>query len=61
MTLLSMPDASDRLGGVSRTTLYKLTQLGLVESVKVLGSRRWIAESIDDYIASQRGQSAGVA
>ncbi len=49
--LLSIPEAQNYLGGISRTTLYQLRDLGRVRFVKV-GSRSFVTtQSLDAYVA----------
>ena len=56
--LLTVEQAAEELGGVSRSTLYQLIRSGELASVKI-GSRRLIpAESITDYVQSLRVGSA---
>ena len=52
--LLTVEQAAEQLGGVSRSTLYHLIRTGELASVKI-GSRRLIpAEAITDYVQTLR-------
>lgn len=56
--LLTIEQAAEELGGVSRSTLYQLFRSGELASVKI-GSRRLIpAEAITDYVQTLRVGSA---
>jgi len=51
--LLSIADARARLGGVGRTTIWKLVTEGKLQGIKV-GARSFVlASSIDNFIDSQ--------
>jgi excisionase family DNA binding protein len=53
-TLLTVEQAAEQLGGVSRSTLYQLMRSGELASVKI-GRRRLIpAEAIADYVLDLR-------
>jgi excisionase family DNA binding protein len=53
-TLLTVEQAAEQLGGVSRSTLYQLMRSGELASVKI-GRRRLIpAEAIADYVLNLR-------
>lgn len=53
-TLLTVEQAAEQLGGVSRSTLYQLLRSGELASVKI-GRRRLIpAEAIADYVLDLR-------
>lgn len=50
--LLSIPEARDRLGGISNTTIYELVNRGLLTKVNI-GRRGFItADSITRYVDS---------
>lgn len=56
--LLTVEQAAEQLGGVSRSTLYHLIRTGELHSVKI-GSRRLIpAEAITDFVQTLRVASA---
>ncbi|MBO9523521.1 MAG: helix-turn-helix domain-containing protein [Nocardioidaceae bacterium] len=51
--LLSIAEARSRLGGVGRTTIWKLVTEGKLQGIKV-GARSFVlASSIDHFIDSQ--------
>lgn len=53
-TLLTVEQAAEQLGGVSRSTLYQLLRSGELASVKI-GRRRLIpTEAIADYVHDLR-------
>ncbi len=42
--------------GCGRSKVYELTDAGLIESVKIGGSRRWIPESVEVYVNRLRSE-----
>lgn len=58
-SLLPIPTAQERLGGLSRTTIYRLMDSGELDYVKI-GARRLIPESaIAEFIARRRAAHSG--
>ena len=50
--ILLRVDEAARLLGIGRTRVYDLIRLGLLQSVKVFGSRRIPRAAVDAYVAS---------
>jgi excisionase family DNA binding protein len=48
--LLTVPEAADALA-ISRSKLYELFAAGLVQSVRIDGSRRVPVEALESYVA----------
>jgi excisionase family DNA binding protein len=48
--LLTVPEAADALA-ISRNKLYELFAAGLVQSVRIDGSRRVPVEALESYVA----------
>lgn len=52
------PDAGKALGGIGRTTTYKLIKSGELPSVTI-GRRRFVAsQDLDEYVERRRSESA---
>lgn len=58
--LYRVPEAAEATG-ISRSKLYELMSSGRIESVKLGGLRLIPAESLEDFVAALREESAGDA
>lgn len=57
--LVSLSDAAQMLGGVSRTSLYKLMSTGELASVRVAGRRMIPVSSIDALVSANLTETLG--
>lgn len=57
--LVSLSDAAQMLGGLSRTSLYKLMNNGELASVRVAGRRMIPVTSIEDLVSANLTESLG--
>jgi excisionase family DNA binding protein len=56
--LLLTPEEVAEALGIGRTKVYELIRLGLIESVKIDGSRRIPTVAVHEYVARLRQEAA---
>jgi hypothetical protein len=48
--MVDLAEARSILGGVSRTTIWRLSKKGIIRSSKILGSKRYCRRSLLNYL-----------